>query len=62
MAVWGKAIAKKLEIPFISVTTTFAFNQYSARIMRQSFKDMASMLISMPKINRQIKRVLMAIP
>lgn len=57
MAVWGKAIARKLGIPFVSSTTTFAFNQYSAKIMRQSFKEMASMLISMPKINRQIKRL-----
>ncbi len=57
MAVWGKAIARKLGIPFVSSTTTFAFNQYSAKIMRQSFKEVASMLILMPKINRQIKRL-----
>lgn len=57
MAVWGKAIAVKLGIPFVSSTTTFAFNQYSAKIMRKSFKEMACMLISMPKINRQINRL-----
>lgn len=57
MAVWGKAIAVKLGIPFVSSTTTFAFNKYSARIMKQSFKEMASMLLAMPKINRQIKRL-----
>ena len=28
MAVWGKAVALKLGIPFVSSTTTFAFNQY----------------------------------
>lgn len=32
MAVWGKFAALKLGIPFISSTTTFAFNQYSSRI------------------------------
>lgn len=57
MAVWGKAVAMKLEIPFVSSTTTFAFNQHSARIMKQSFGDLLRMLISMPKISRNIKRL-----
>ena len=35
MAVWGKAVAMKLRIPFVSSTTTFAFNQNSAKIMPQ---------------------------
>ena len=38
MAVWGKAVAKKLGIPFVSSTTTFAFNQHSDKIMKQSFR------------------------
>ena len=36
MAVWGRAVALKLGIPFVSSTTTFAFNQHSAKIMKQS--------------------------
>lgn len=57
MAVWGKMVAARLGIPFVSSTTTFAFNRYSAKIMKQSLGDMLSMLISMPKINRQLKRL-----
>lgn len=57
MAVWGKAVALKLGIPFVSSTTTFAFNQHSAKIMKQSPKDLVSMLFSMPRINRHIKRL-----
>ncbi len=57
MAVWGKAVALKLGIPFVSSTTTFAFNQYSAKIMKQSFREMTNMLLSMPKINRELKRL-----
>ena len=57
MAVWGKMIAKKLDIPFVSSTTTFAFNQHSAKIMKQSVKEMAAMLFSIPRINRHIKRL-----
>ena len=57
MAVWGKAVAWKLGIPFVSSTTTFAFNQYSAKIMKQSLSQLFGMLFSMPKINRHIKRL-----
>lgn len=57
MAVWGEAVAKKLEIPFVSSTTTFAFNRYSSKIMKQSIGEILRMIVSMPKINRQIKRL-----
>jgi len=57
MAVWGKAVALKLGIPFVSSTTTFAFNRHSAKIMKQSPMQLLSMIFSMPKINRQIKRL-----
>jgi len=57
MAVWGKAVALKLGIPFVSSTTTFAFNQHSARIMKQSLGQMFGMIFSMSKINKNIKRL-----
>ncbi len=57
MAVWGKAVAIKLGIPFVSSTTTFAFNQHSAKIMKQSIGELVKIILSMPKINRDIKRL-----
>ena len=57
MAVWGKAVAMKLGIPFVSSTTTFAFNQYSSKIMNKSFGELFGMLLSMPKITKDIKRL-----
>ena len=57
MAVWGKAVAWKLGIPFVSSTTTFAFNQHSAKIMKQSLSQLFGMLLSMPKISKHIKRL-----
>lgn len=57
MAVWGKAIAMKLNIPFVSSTTTFAFNQHSAKIMKQSIGQLFNMIFSMPKINKDLKRL-----
>ena len=57
MAVWGKAVALKLGIPFVSSTTTFAFNQHSAKIMKQSPEQIFGMIFSMSKINKNIKRL-----
>jgi MGT family glycosyltransferase len=57
MAFWGKLIAKKLSIPFVSSTTTFAFNKYSARVMKQSGPGLFSILKSMPKVQKSIKRL-----
>ena len=57
MAVWGKAAAMKLRIPFISSTTTFAFNQHSAGIMPQKPKDLLNMFLAIPRANRQVRRL-----
>ncbi len=57
MALWGKAVALKLGIPFVSSTTTFAFNQHSAKVMKQGFKDLFKMIFSIPKTTKQIKRL-----
>lgn len=57
MAVWGKAAAMKLGIPFVSSTTTFAFNQHSAKIMKQNLRQVLGMILSMPRINRDIQRL-----
>ena len=57
MAAWGKAVALKLGIPFVSSTTTFAFNQESAKIMKQSFRELLAFFTAMPKINRDVRRL-----
>ncbi len=57
MALWGKAVALKLGIPYVCSTTTFAFNQHSARIMKQGVGDLIKMILSIPKTSRQIKRL-----
>ena len=57
MALWGKAVARKLGIPFVSSTTTFAFNQHSAKVMKQGIGDLVKMIFSIPKTTKQIKRL-----
>ena len=49
MAVWGKAVAMKLGIPFVSSTTTFAFNQHSAKIMKQGIGELFKMVFQCRK-------------
>lgn len=57
VAYWGKLVAMKHGIPYVSSTTTFAFNRYSAKYMKQTPWDAVKMLFAMPKINRQIQRL-----
>ena len=57
MAIWGKCVALKFGIPFISSTTTFAFNQHSAKIMKQSIGQILGMIFSMGKIQKDIIRL-----
>lgn len=49
---WGKLFAFKLNIPYICSTTTFAFNNHTARLMKQSFGDLIRMLFGIPRINK----------
>ena len=57
VAFWGKLAAMKHGVPYVSSTTTFAFNKYSAKYMQEGAGDIAKMLFAMPRINKQIKRL-----
>jgi len=52
---WGKLFANKLCITYICSTTTFAFNQYTAPMMKQSFKEIMYMLLGMRKVNKKLE-------
>lgn len=57
VALWGKLAALKFGLPYISSTTTFAFNRYSGKYNSHGIGETFRMLLSMPEINRQIKRL-----
>ena len=57
MALWGKAVALKLGIPFVSSTTTFAFNKNSAKIIKQGLGDLVKMIFSIPRIAKEVRRL-----
>ena len=57
VAYWGKLAAMKHGLPYVSSTTTFAFNRYSAKYMKESMWDIVLMLFAMPRINKQLNRL-----
>lgn len=57
MAVWGKLAALKLGVPFVSSTTTFAFNQHSAKVMKQSVGELLGAIFAMGKAQKSIKKL-----
>ena len=57
MAVWGKAAALKLGIPFVCSTTTFAFNRHAAKIMKRGGWELLSMVLSIGEVTRQVRRL-----
>ncbi|MBE7009197.1 MAG: glucosyltransferase [Ruminococcaceae bacterium] len=57
VAFWGKLAARKHRLPYVSSTTTFAFNRYSSKYMKESAGSIVRMLLAMPRINRQLQRL-----
>ena len=57
VAFWGKLVAMKHNLPYVSSTTTFAFNRYSAKYIQESVWDIGKMIFAMPRINKQLKRL-----
>ena len=57
VAFWGKLVAMKHGLPYVSSTTTFAFNRWSAQYMKHGLWETLKMLFAMPRINKQIDRL-----
>ena len=57
VAYWGKLVAMKHDLPYVSSTTTFAFNRYSAKYIQESIWDIGKMIFALPRINKQLKRL-----
>lgn len=57
VAYWGKLAAMKHGIPYVSSTTTFAFNRYSSKYMKHGIVETVKMLLAMPHVNKQIRRL-----
>ena len=54
---WGKLNAWKYNVPMVVSTSTFAFNQMSSQYMKNSPKEIADLLLGLPKVNRELNRL-----
>lgn len=52
---WGKLFAAKLNIKYICSTTTFAFNQYTARLIKRGIGEVIRTIAGMPRINKKME-------
>lgn len=52
---WGKLFAEKLNITYVCSTTTFAFNQYTAKMMKKGFNEVIRMILGIRRINKKME-------
>ena len=54
---WGKLFAKKLGIPLVCSTTTFAFNRETARLIRRRPDELIWMLRGLPLVRKKTEQL-----
>lgn len=54
---WGKLTARKYNIPLVTSTTTFAFNKYSSRYMKNSFADIMDLMKGSKRVKAELKNL-----
>lgn len=54
---WGKLNALKYKIPIVVSTSTFAFNRLSSQYMKHSLKELADLILGLPRVNKELKKL-----
>lgn len=54
---WGKLNAWKHHVPMVVSTSTFAFNQLSSTYMKNSPKELAGLILGLPKVSKELNRL-----
>ena len=54
---WGKLNAWKHDVPMVVSTSTFAFNQLSSTYMKNSPKEIAGLILGLPRVSRELKNL-----
>ena len=54
---WGKLNAWKHHVPMVVSTSTFAFNQLSSQYMKNTPKEMADMVLGLPRVSKELKKL-----
>ena len=52
---WGKLSAWKHHVPMVVSTSTFAFNQLSSQYMKNTPRELADMILGLPRVSRELK-------
>lgn len=54
---WGKLTARKYKIPMVVSTTTFAFNKFSSKYMKNSFSEIMDLIKGTKRVNVELKKL-----
>ena len=54
---WGKLNAWKYDVPMVVSTSTFAFNRLSSTYMKSSPKEIADLLLGMPRCSKELNKL-----
>ncbi|MCR5796041.1 MAG: glucosyltransferase [Solobacterium sp.] len=54
---WGKLNAWKHHVPMVVSTSTFAFNQLSSQYMKNTPKEMADLILGLPRVSKELKKL-----
>ncbi len=54
---WGKLNAWKHRVPMVVSTSTFAFNQMSSGYIKNSPKELADMILGLPRISKELNKL-----
>ena len=54
---WGKLNAWKYDVPMVVSTSTFAFNQKSSTYMKNSPKEIAGLILGLPRVSRELNKL-----
>ena len=54
---WGKLNAWKHKVPLVVSTSTFAFNQMSSQYMQNTPRELADMILGLPRVSKELKKL-----
>ena len=57
VCLWGRLLAEKYNLPALCSTTTFAFNQHTARRMKQRPAELLRMMLGMGRIGKKLAQL-----
>jgi MGT family glycosyltransferase len=54
---WGRLFAKKLGVPYVCSTTTFAYNQHTAKLLKRGLLETFYTVAGMPKVVKRLQEL-----